>query len=124
MGNETHQQFILKSTAADYLVCRTWDGLAEGTVDVYVAKPWLLRVEPHQTNGRGGVTFVYETDVRRVASKVDVGSETQEVLPTYRAGDFIYAIQGVGGGTGASIAGTPLEWLEINAGRQWVKVED
>ena len=33
----------MKAVYSTYLVCRTWDGTADGSVDVYVAKPPHLR---------------------------------------------------------------------------------
>ena len=33
----------VKSKTNDYLVCRTWDGATEGTANIFVAKPYMLR---------------------------------------------------------------------------------
>ena len=37
------QRMRVKAVYSTYLVCRTWDGTADGSVDVYVAKPPHLR---------------------------------------------------------------------------------
>lgn len=73
----------------DFMICRSWDGSVEGTVDVPVLKNWFNRRLPFDgTGSRAGVSYTYDSNVRRRAF-YSGGSEIQEVTPDYALGDII-----------------------------------
>lgn len=110
-------RFRLKSVASDHLVCRSWDGAAEGAVDVLVAKSFLLRKTPFDGQSRNGVAYVYTTDVERVADN-GTATETQVVVEPYVVGDEVYATRQPLRGTGVE----GVDWLDDNRdGRAWAK---
>lgn len=114
-------QYRIKSVGADHLVCRTWDGTTEGTLDLLVAKPYLLRRTPFDGQTRDGITYTYSSDIAREA---DDGSttETQVVVPSWVADDIIYATREVQGGVEAEGGGEELFWVDDNRdGRAWAK---
>lgn len=74
---------------ADYLVCRRiWRAGALGTMDVFVAKPKLLR---GSVTARDGVTYVYSGPdaQQRTASKSGEADEVQKVTTPYLVGDVL-----------------------------------
>ena len=87
------RRFRYKSGAdtKDFLTCRTWDGTTEGSHDILIAKPWLIRKEPHNTDGRDGFTFVYATHIQRTATKAGE-DEVQDIEDAYIVNDNIWAI--------------------------------
>lgn len=107
-----------KSQGNDYIVCRRWDGTTEGTEDVRVAKPWKLR---HDADNYGTVTSLATTS----ASEVDVDdggggedAETWIITPSYETNDEIYAL--AVGGTGVTVSGDELRFIDMNVdGRAW-----
>lgn len=83
------KRFVVKSVSDDHLVCRTWDGTTEGTVDIKVAKPWDLRKKPFhgktRTIGSNTFTYNYTSATERTVTKSTSGSETQIIIPQYVA---------------------------------------
>lgn len=118
-GSSGGSQYRVKSVGQDAVTCRTFDGVVEGTDDVVIAKPYLLRLTPFHTKSRGGITYSYTSNTERVGTDdVSSDTETQVVVPSYVLDDIIYAIKGIGGGTGVS--GATL--VDINAdARAWAK---
>lgn len=112
------QQFEVKSVEADYLTCRTVTSAGVGTVDVLVAKPYLLR---NAIVSRNGITYSYASTQERTATK-SPDTETQVVVPVYVAGDRIFAARAVGGATGVKDGTRPVRWLDMNIdARAWAK---
>ena len=95
---------------------------------VFIAKPYLLRRTPFDGLTRNDITYAYDSDTQRVATDADDDTETQQVVPSYVAGDVVFAVRDFSGGTGAWTAPTnadPVEvvWQDLNVdGRAWAKV--
>lgn len=120
-GSTTQMRY--KSMGQDHIVCRTWDGLEEGSDDINVAKPFKLRRTPFDNETYNGIDYVYSSNTERVAS-TDDDEETQIIHDEYVEDDIIYATQPVGG-TGVLDNGEEGEdvlWLDTNAdARCWVR---
>jgi hypothetical protein len=121
----TIQQFAVQSVEGDYLVCHAItldaDGdLLEGTQDINVAKPYLLRRSiTSRTTSDGLITYSYTSDTQRTAT-LDATSETQKITPDYAVGDLILAVRGIVGGTQVKVDGVPLQYMDITP-RAWAK---
>ena len=104
------------SMAGDFMNCHAFN--ADGTIDtsalVPVAKPPLLR---RSVTSRGTVTFTYTSDTERTGTKAGV-NELQVIVPSFIAGDNIFAAFEPFGGTG--VANTSYLDVNIN-GRAWAK---
>lgn len=63
----------VKQLFTTYLRCRTWDGTTEGSTDIYVAKPPILRAEPDfgEDDEAHQVDPPYEVDGIIWAAEVD-----------------------------------------------------
>jgi hypothetical protein len=116
------RRFRVVSVETDYLYCNTWDGVDQGDAPVKVALPYLLRRTPFDGKTRNGITYTYTGDVTRLA---DDGSntETQVMVPSYVAGDEVYAIRNVTGTSGVRDENNvPMDWLDINVdARAWAE---
>lgn len=118
-------QFKIAQIFDNYLRCNSFDGIATGEADIFVARPSLLRgsVESHN-----GVTFTAYTSnsTSRTATKGS-DTETQVIVPAYVKDDVIFASNNIVGGTtvtrtesGATI---DVFWQDLNVdGRMWAKV--
>ena len=112
----------------DYLACETWDGTTGGGVTVNIAKNPKCRHVSGESIAGTSYTYTYSSDTgyedgKRVASD-GTNSEKQVVIPVYIIGDDIYATKPTRG-SGVSVSGTPLEYLDINAdGRAWARKWD
>ena len=113
-------RFRIKTIQGEYLVCVAWDGATEGTEQITVGRPYLLRTANLAHNG---VTFVYTNDVTRTASKVGETDETQVIVPAYAVDDEITAIKGIERGTGVIGPGSSrVVWQDLNIdARAWAK---
>lgn len=110
----------IKTLHNDYLTCRTWDGVNEGSVDMRVAKPWKLR---HVAANYPDVTSVTTTNTNAMTA---TGTPTEDVvIPdqlAYAINDVIYA-QHVGY-TGVTVASEPLQWIDTNVDARAWTLED
>jgi len=117
-------RFVITSIANDYLVCREFDGTAQGTSDVYISRPYLLRAS---MESRNGVSYTYSNSQTREATD-GVDTETQEVTPDYVVDDEIYAIRGIVRGSGVSsepAGNRKIEWLDLNIdARAWAAIQE
>jgi hypothetical protein len=124
--------FAIKSLSnADYYVARTWDGTSLGTDDTYIAKPVRQRTSiGSESIDSVTVTYSsYTSDNLRTASD-GTNSEYQVVFPRFKIysstpasiKDYsvILAVK-PSNGTGISVSGTPVEWLEIAPARVWAR---
>jgi hypothetical protein len=94
------QQMIVKSVAADHLVCRRLepdgrdndgnDMYSEGALDVCVLKPWTLRRTPFDGETIGGKTYEYQDNATRTVTE-DEESENQAITPDYETDCVIFA---------------------------------
>lgn len=115
-GDGRAQAFRVQSVAADTLICRSWDGSAQGIEDVVVAKPPLLRQAVIDGQVRDGVTITWVNATTATATD-GADTETWKITLSYEPGDIIYAVRAPTGVSGAS-------WQDINTdGRTWARVE-
>lgn len=86
------QQVRLISVDDDYLVCKTLDNsLNLGSEELRVAKSYKLRRSPFDGETLNGLTFNYTSSVQRTVTTTLGSSQTQYVIPAYRAGtDILY----------------------------------
>lgn len=116
------RQFKLVSVQTDYLVCNEWDGTTQGDGEYKIALPWMLRQTPFDGQTRNGITYTYASASERTA---DDGSntETQVIVPSYVAGDVIYGMKEIRGGTDTEDeAGDTVGWLDLNIdARAWAR---
>lgn len=110
-------RFRLKSVEDDHLVCRDWDGTTEGDADVFVAKPWLLRVHPFDDEDyeRAGETYEYWSATTRGRTDPNGLIKTEAINPKYVEDDEVYATPSPTGGTGVE----DCEWMQISDSRIW-----
>jgi len=126
------QRFVVVTEYGDYFSARKQGGSTSSDVSteptVFIAKPYLCRRTPFDGETRNGISYAYSSDTERVATDTDSDTETQQIVPSYVAGDVIFAAQNFKGGTGVWTAPTnsdPVEvlWLDLNLdGRAWAKV--
>lgn len=121
-------RFVVKSVSDDHLVCRTWDGTNEGTVDIKVAKPYILRRTPFHgktlTVNGNTLTYSYASGTQRTVTKSG-GSETQIIVPGYVAtgsgyqGNQVWAARC---DAGVTVSGETVFLVDVNIdGRMWAK---
>ncbi|GAG50176.1 unnamed protein product, partial [marine sediment metagenome] len=122
------QRFRVKSQSNDYLTCRTWNPLVdsgeEGSVNIKVAKPYLLRRTPFDgesiTYGEQTIDYSYTSSHERHADD-GVDDEDQIIVPAYFVDDEILAVRNMAGGSGID----EIIWEDINnAGRFWAAVAE
>ena len=122
----TFQQFAVQEVKGDYLICHAitldTDGdMLEGTQDINIAKPYLLRRSiTSRTTSIGVVTYTYASDTERTATQ-GATSETQKITPEYAIDDLILAVRGIVGGTQVKVDNVPLQWMDLTS-RAWAKV--
>jgi hypothetical protein len=124
-GGSSATQYRYKSMEGDYYVCRAWNGTTEGSVDVYIAKPHILRKTGFNGTTYNGITYVYSSNhVARTATVAATPAltETQMVIPPYVADDIIYATQPNATGV-RTTANSPVTLLDLNVdARYWARV--
>ena len=115
------RQFEVVGVRTDYLICNAFDGTNAGA-EFAVAMPYLLRRTPFDGSSRNGISYDYTSATARTATQ-DTTTETQVIVPSYVAGDIIYGVKGVIGGTDTYDADdAAVEWLDMNVdGRAWAK---
>ena len=113
-------RFRIKSIQGEYLVCVEWNGATEGTVQINIDRPFLLRTSNLAHND---ATFVYTGNETRTASAPAQTDETQVIVPAYVVDDEIIAVKGITRGTGAIGTGnTKVVWEDLNIdARAWAK---
>jgi len=141
VGSEI-QQFVFKSQQANWITCRSWDGLAEGANDVLVTKPWDLR--PYVFSGKTyvpsgapaltRVLYSYPTNDRReLITQRQIGGvyteqsrATESVYPPWDLRTIgadrglIYAFKPVGGTSEEDGASNAIVWQDANvSARTW-----
>lgn len=117
------QQMKVQTIEDDYLICKTWDGAAEGGTSINVAKPMVLRKASAWPNGSGSYGSWGTGGQTRTDTSTDP-DETQAVVVPYvtsGAGQIITAFRPQGG-TGLTVGGVPVAWEDCNNdGRAWCK---
>lgn len=129
--------FRVKSVSDDYVVGRILDDAAtqnEGTVDIKIAKPNVLRKTPYHgkviTFNGSALTFSYTNSTTRTVTKNGI-PETQIIIPAYTGtgtgyvGEIIVAATGLPTGVRLNAGQSneeSLVWLDLNFdGRMWAK---
>jgi len=83
------QQMVVKSVQPDHLICRRLKPNGEeGSLDVYVLKPWTLRRTPFDGLTIGEKTYTYHSNTARTVTRgdsedEDAESEYQRITPDY-----------------------------------------
>ena len=114
-AGETRLQ--VTAIANNYLTCRTWDGTTQGTVDILVAKPPMLRHVLANYPQLSSLTTVNAQQVTAIAGAV---SETWKVTPLYTVGTEIHAFVTA---TGVVVATIELTLMDANhSARAWAKI--
>lgn len=127
------RMFRVLTVEADYIRCESQDGTFEndGNEDVWnIAKPYLLRRTPFEgtdasgaTRTRNGITYSYADNESRTATLTATGAtEDQAIVPSYQAGDILYAIGPMATGVrfDRDDDTVDVEWLDLNTdGRTW-----
>lgn len=120
-GTAVRQMEVIE-VGGDFLVCQPRDFVAASGATVFVAKPWLLRRSPFEDQTRDGITFTYTSDSERTADD-GADTETQQVTPSYVAGDVIYAARNINGRIliqDSQSETIQAAWLDLNVdGRTW-----
>lgn len=130
-------RYRVKSVEDDYTTCRTWDGSTEGASDVLIAKPPELRHSltsqtiKNDLGNNQSVTYsgfgIVGGKCTRTAAASGYANQGEIVLPQYilagtTADAEIWADEPVGG-TGVTVSGNELTWMDTNrAGRKWCQV--
>lgn len=123
------RQMVIAAIHDDYLVCRDWDGHAEGETDVEVARPWELQRTPWDGESRtiDGVTYSYTyADAASRTKSADDQDEEQVIVPPYFVGAVIQAAALISGHA-ASHGEDPVTLVRLidtnNAARAWAQVD-
>lgn len=111
------QRFRITSVAGDYITGRLYPDVA-GNVDVFIAKPLMLRRSTWHGVTRDGFTYsaaAGDAQLRSLTGSVGgADSSCEEALfPSYKANDHIKAFQPTGG-TGVTVNGAELVWEDCN----------
>jgi hypothetical protein len=109
---------------ADYVSAVRAEGAGFGTANFYIAKPDNMRPSV-ASEVIDGVTITYTwpptgKDNNRTARDPSNLSEAQVCYPRYAVDQIIYA-QEVSNGTGVSVSGSPVSWLELKPARVWAR---
>lgn len=123
------RQFKVITEMEDYVTCNAFDGVDSGDLVYNVAKPYLLRRTPFDGETRKSITYTYSSNYQRTADD-GVDTESQIIVPSYTAGDIIYAVMGIAGSTSvwqdtssAEPGRNKIFWVDLNVdGRCWAKV--
>lgn len=118
-GGSSLTLYRFKSNAADHIICRSWDGTTEGTIDVLIAKQPTIRNSVTSETLRGVPTTYSAWDLTAQTRMASVGGtiETHYITPPFNVNDLIYAMPAktlVSAGTPAA----PLTLMDTSP-RQW-----
>jgi hypothetical protein len=113
------QRYRVKGVYSTYLVCRTWNGVSEGAVDVYVAKPphlrWYASSWPGMTLEGNAVTFTHQArtnnmDGQRTAAQTGSTDQVEIIVPVWQWG-----VNDTGSGSGV-LGGYDEIWADAPRG--------
>jgi len=119
-GGAGSSPFRLKSIQNDYLTCRTWDGTTDGSTDVYVAKPFLLRHALANYSTISSFTTVNSQQATVIAIADSVTYTWRVVLP-YAVNDVIWAHRTTLGDV--TVSSQPVIWEDDAKCRIWAVPE-
>jgi len=112
--------FRVKSIQNDYLTCRTWDGTTDGSTDVYVAKPFLLRHALANYSTISSFTTVNSQQATVIAIADSVTYTWRVVMP-YAVNDVIWAHRTTLGDV--TVSSQPVTWEDDAKCRIWAVLE-
>jgi len=122
------QRFKITAIAETYLTCRKVDATGAETdgIDHNVMRPYETKTtEALPTEYVSGTVTTTDTQNRTFVISITAGGSTktlsvsQRIFPPYTAGDFIFGIKPVTGGT-VEVNGEQLDWLDLNIdARHW-----
>lgn len=125
------KMFKVVELDTDVIICNTFDGVEQGTDDIKVALPFLLRKTPFDSATRtdpprADISYVYSDNNLRKATNIDDEEEDQIIVASYEKDDIIFASKGIFGNTGlyadAPTNEVPIIWLDENKdGRFWAQ---
>jgi hypothetical protein len=120
-------RFLYKSQTDEYLVCRSLTSAdVEGTTDINVAKPKILRVSDWngqtivytvESGGTKSVTYAKLSSFYRSSTSSGV-TEYEAIRPQYVANRTVILATRPANGTGVS----GVEWLQVGEGHAWAKI--
>jgi hypothetical protein len=114
----------VKSVQANYITCRSWNGVDEGTSDILVAKPFIARQPSSATVAGTNYTYTYSAgpDALNSYRDSDDGStvEEQVVTPYWSVNDVIH-VSGISFSGVNNPADSDIKLIEVS-GRCWAKV--
>lgn len=121
----TGRRMRILTVRPDYLKCRYLTDTTQGPIDVYVAKPWSLRVTGWDGKTRDGISYSDYTDDGQQRTATDgTTTEIHLVTPPYVAaagswpGDEIVAVPAET--TLTDPDGQPITLVDANVdGRAW-----
>ena len=114
----------IQSIAGSYLVCRrVWRSSVIGAIDVFVAKPALLRTT---STSHDGVTYTnYSADGQTRTATKGPDTEEQRVTQAYLVGDLVEVVIKRGRTGIPEVDEQRAVPVDQNVdGRQWAKVPD
>lgn len=120
-------RYRIKDVSDDYLSCVTWDGNAEGTEMIFVAKPDELRCSNLGPEEKLNASYTYtysagpdSLNKYRISKVAGLPDENQLPTPPWFVNAVIYAIKASPGVNDAS--GKPISLLVDAPARIWAKV--
>lgn len=93
-GGSPLSLYRFKSNAANHIICRSWNGTTEGTVDVLIAKQPTIRNSVTNETLRG-VAMTYSAFDLTAQTRLANGggtTETHYITPPFNLNDLIYAL--------------------------------
>jgi len=123
IGQSKISTYKVKSASAEYLTCREWNGVSEGTFDIKIAKPFDARQPASTTIAGVAYTYTYSAgpDSLNDYRDSDDGTTTEQqvVTPYWYPDCLINAAKTTY--SGVSVDGKDLKLIEISS-RCWAKV--
>lgn len=110
--------FRVSFNRGDYLIAKRTDGIQSSGESINIAKRWDLRRTPFDGKFVDGITYAYESDDERIATRKPI-SERQFITPTYFNGAIIWATKAETGLVEVDGELSSLEWLAVVDGRDW-----
>lgn len=113
--------YRFKSQQNDYIVCRAWQGSAEGTTDVKIAKPpelWFS-VTSETLYGTAFTYSAYDLTGQSRTATWSGGTENQRIVRPYVLNDLIWAIRA---NSFVTASGETIKLIDLNrAARAWTQ---
>lgn len=115
------QRFRITQVFGDYLTCQTFNDGLMGGVDIFVAKPYVIRRSTWNNVTRAGISYVGNQSDGQLRTATHLGlapasARSEEVLdPAYILNDQIVATQPTGGTGVLAANGSAVIWEDLSA---------